>query len=56
MAMSFVGITSATILFFNFRYINRKREAMSDEEIREKYTDEELAALGDRSPLYRYTL
>lgn len=27
---------------------------MSEEEIRAKYTPEELVDLGDRSPLYRY--
>ncbi|TXT13282.1 hypothetical protein VHUM_00649 [Vanrija humicola] len=36
--------------------INKKREAMSHEEILAKYTEQELADMGDRSPLYRYTL
>lgn len=34
--------------------VNRQREAMSDEEIRAKYTPEELTAMGDKSPYYRY--
>jgi MFS transporter, ACS family, DAL5 transporter family protein len=29
---------------------------MSEMEIREKYTDDELDEMGDRSPLFRYTL
>lgn len=33
---------------------NKKRESMSTAEINEKYTQEELASMGDRSPLYRY--
>lgn len=35
---------------------NKKKAAMSETEVREKYTDEELDAMGDRSPLYIYTL
>lgn len=34
--------------------INKKRDQMSKEEIDSRYTDEELAQLGDLSPLYRY--
>ena len=29
---------------------------MTEDEIRAKYTEEELEQLGDRSPLFRYTL
>lgn len=29
---------------------------MTEEEIRAKYTDEELEKMGDRSPLFKYTL
>lgn len=47
---------SATILEFTFRHNNKQRAALTQEEIRAKYTDDELADLGDRSPLYRYTL
>ncbi|CAH0058004.1 unnamed protein product [Clonostachys solani] len=35
---------------------NRKRDEMSEDEIRAKYTEQELLDLGDRSPLYRYVL
>ncbi|KAH6679902.1 major facilitator superfamily domain-containing protein [Plectosphaerella plurivora] len=35
---------------------NKKKAAMSEVEIREKYTDEELDEMGDRSPLFMYTL
>lgn len=34
--------------------VNRAREAMSDEDIKSKYTPEELTAMGDKSPYYRY--
>ncbi len=36
------------------RWVNKKRDAMSEEEIRQKYTDDELAEMGDESPLFRY--
>ena len=35
---------------------NRERDAMSPEEIREKYTEDELLLMGDTSPLYRYVI
>lgn len=33
---------------------NRKRDALTPEQIRERYTEEELLSLGDKSPNYRY--
>jgi hypothetical protein len=35
---------------------NMRNRAMSEMEVREKYSDEQLLALGDRSPLFRYML
>ncbi|CAG9988810.1 unnamed protein product [Clonostachys byssicola] len=35
--------------------INAKRALMSEEEVRAKYTDDELAEMGDESPLFRYS-
>jgi MFS family permease len=53
------GIISAAIVcMFILRWAyssqNKKRDAMTEEYIKEKYTDEELQALGDKSPHYRY--
>ena len=56
MGVSVLGITSATIIMLTFRYNNRQRERLSEEDVRDKYPDDQLAELGDRSPLYRYTL
>ncbi|CAM1510789.1 Fc.00g083020.m01.CDS01 [Cosmosporella sp. VM-42] len=36
--------------------INQQRDAMSESEVREKYTDEQLMEMGDRSPLFRYVV
>lgn len=34
--------------------INKRRAAMSREEILEKYTEQELTEMGDLSPLFKY--
>ncbi|RSM14774.1 hypothetical protein CDV31_005208 [Fusarium ambrosium] len=49
-----LAIISAIVLRAAYMAQNRKRELMSEDEIREKYTDNELMRLGDRSPLFRY--
>ncbi|ODV90603.1 hypothetical protein CANCADRAFT_2334 [Tortispora caseinolytica NRRL Y-17796] len=49
-------IISCFILVFILRSINKKRDRMTEEEIYAQYTAKELAAMGDRSPLFRYTL
>ncbi|EHK42363.1 hypothetical protein TRIATDRAFT_266095 [Trichoderma atroviride IMI 206040] len=36
--------------------INKKRDQMTEEDIREKYGNVDLLELGDRSPYFRYTL
>lgn len=34
--------------------VNKKRSNIPEAEVRASYSDDELAALGDKSPLYRY--
>lgn len=36
--------------------INKKRDELTEEGIREKYGDVDLLELGDRSPYFKYTL
>ena len=50
------GIASASTLEVIYKWINRKRDAVSEAEVRAKYTEQELLKLGDRNPLFRYTL
>lgn len=50
------GIIMAIALELTYMYLNKKRAAIPEEEIRAKYSEQELADLGDKSPLYRYTL
>lgn len=41
---------------FMLARINKQRDRFTEEEIRAKYTDEELTEMGDMSPLFRYPL
>jgi hypothetical protein len=50
------GIVATIALRITFKRINAQRSAMSEEEVRAKYTDVELLEMGDKSPFFRYTL
>lgn len=50
------GIVAVVSLELALKRLNRKKEQMSEAEIREKYTDEELDKMGERSPLFKYAL
>lgn len=46
----------ALILEASFWWENKKRSKMSESEVREQYTEEQLMNMGDKSPLFKYTL
>jgi hypothetical protein len=50
------AIVSGFALRFFLNRENERRARMSPEEIHEKFTETELLEIGDRSPLFRYTL
>lgn len=50
------GILSASTLETVYKIKNKRRDANPESEVRTKYTDQELLRMGDRSPLFRYTL
>lgn len=56
--LSFAAMAVVTTLFLEFSYwrINKQRAALDKTEIREKYSDDELARLGDKSPLFKHQL
>lgn len=56
LAFAAAGIVSALTLEFFYWSHNKKYEHVPEEEIREKYTDEELDNLGNKSPLFKYSL
>ncbi|EXJ87212.1 hypothetical protein A1O3_04171 [Capronia epimyces CBS 606.96] len=51
-----VAILSTLVLRYAYKTANEKRDKLSEEEVRAKYTEQELLDLGDYSPLYRYVL
>jgi hypothetical protein len=55
MAAAVAGILAVAFLDQAYKRVNKKRDAMSIEEISEKYSEDELAKLGNRSPLFRFT-
>jgi sugar phosphate permease len=50
------GLVVALLLELSYVYANRKKVNISEEEIRERYSDDLLLAMGDKSPLFKYTL
>lgn len=55
-AFAGAGIFAAIALELLYKSINAKRDAMMEEDVRAQYSDEQLEAMGDRSPLFRYSL
>lgn len=50
------GIVATLLLRWAYGSLNKKRDQMSEAEVREQYSEEELLAMGDKSPLYRYVV
>lgn len=50
------GLVAATLLEILLKRGNAKKAAMSEDEIRDRYTDEELQRMGEKSPLFKYAL
>lgn len=60
LAMCIAAIAMTFVLRWAYARENAKREKLfqehTEEEIRARYTDQEMLDLGDRSPFWRYTL
>lgn len=50
------AIVSTFVLRFAYERENKQRDKMSVEEVRAKYSEEELLDMGDKSPLFRYVI
>ena len=50
------GICAMTVLTFNYKRINAKRDRQIADGVHNGYNPEELSALGDRAVTFRYTL
>lgn len=56
LAFAAAGVVACLTLEFLLWNINKKNEKFTEDEIREQYSEEELQRLGDKSPLFKYTL
>ncbi|KAL1627218.1 hypothetical protein SLS56_006457 [Neofusicoccum ribis] len=55
LGIALAAITATVVLKFTFERLNRQKEAMgTEEEIRARFSEEELLRMGDKSPLFRY--
>ena len=55
-AFASAGIVAACTLEFCLMRLNKKKALMSESEIRELYTDEDLDRMDEKSPMYKYAL
>jgi len=56
LGLSAAAICSTLFLEYSYWRINKRRDAIPEAEIRAQYTDDQLALMGDQSPLYRHKL
>ncbi|GJC78668.1 putative transporter [Colletotrichum liriopes] len=50
------GIVAAITLEILLQRLNKKKALMNEEEVRQRYTDEELDRMGEKSPLFKYAI
>jgi hypothetical protein len=56
LAFGVTGLLAAVAAEVAYKMANEERAKVSEEETRARYTQDQLMAMGDRSPLFRYTL
>ncbi|KAF2227681.1 MFS transporter [Elsinoe ampelina] len=49
-------LVSTSILEWSYWRVNKQRDAMDEDQVRREYNEEQLARMGDNSPLFRYKL
>lgn len=55
-AFAAAGVVGVLVLELVLFRLNKVKQSLSEDEIRERYTREELDGMEERSPLFRYTL
>ncbi|KAJ5153860.1 uncharacterized protein N7500_009299 [Penicillium coprophilum] len=55
-AFAAAGVIASIVLELKLWHSNKRNDRMSREEVYERYTDEELQRMGDRSPFFKYIL
>jgi hypothetical protein len=56
LAFGATGFIVSFLLEMSYKWGNTKKAKLSEDEVRARYTDDELLRMGDKSPLFRYTL
>jgi hypothetical protein len=56
LAFAATGIVAAIALELLLKRSNNKNAKLTEDEVHQKYSKEQLDAMGDRSPLYKYAL
>ncbi|KAI9043582.1 putative MFS transporter [Aspergillus affinis] len=56
LALGGSAVLLALLLELSFYWENKKKEKVSEEEVRARYSEEQLLDMGDKSPLFKYTL
>jgi len=58
LSLAFGGTSLVLVLLLEMSYVwaNRRKRRLAEGEVRNMYSEEELLDLGDRSPLFKYTL
>jgi MFS family permease len=56
LAFGVTGFIVAFLLEMSYKWGNSKRAKLSEDEVRARYTDAELLQMGNKSPLFMYTL
>lgn len=51
-----MAIATAFFLRWEFMRLNKQKLAMTEEEVRAKWTEEELLEMGDKSPFFKYAI
>lgn len=55
-ALAGSSLIMALVLDLHYYLENKKRKRMSEEDVRQQYSGAELMAMGERSPLFTYTI
>lgn len=56
LAFGLTGLLTALGAELSYKVANRKRDQIPEDEVRARYTQDQLVAMGPKSPLFRYTL
>ena len=55
-AFASAGIVAAVTLELALKRLNSKKALLDEDEVHQRYTDEQLDDLGEKSPLFKYAL